>query len=266
MDDEAGTSREARSLPSRAAPPRDRTARKIRLLQGYAIVSSLVLGGLLITAFTPATTRFREIDAERINILNADGDPALVIAGHGRLPGPTFGGREYPQELSGGRTTASGMIFFNERGDEVGGLTYHGQVDEEGGDGYGAYGGITFDQFRQDQVVSLRYQDDGTRRSAGLQVWDRSTEISIAQILDVVDARSRATGAALDSLEGIIEGWREDGLSAQRIFLGSADRTAALLMRDPEGRPRIRLSVDSAGVARLEFLDTDGSVVHSLPD
>lgn len=241
----------------------DRIARRLRLLEGYALVSSLVLGGLAITAFAPATARFAEVDAERINVLNADGDPALVIAGRGRLPGPTFEGREYPRELSGGRTAASGMIFFNERGDEVGGLTYHGRLE---GDGYRASGGITFDQFRQDQVVSLQYQDDGEHRSAGVQVWDRSTEISIARILEVVDARSRAGGPERDSLERIIEGWREAGVGAHRIFLGSADRTATLLMRDPEGRPRIRLAVDSAGAARLEFLDEDGGVVQALPD
>lgn len=248
---------------SSSEPPPEHLAREVRLLKAYAVVSSLVLAFLLLTALRPGETRFGKIEAERIDILNADGDPALVLAGHGRLPGPTFEGREYPRELSGGRTTASGMIFFNERGDEVGGLTYHGELDD---DGYSAYGGITFDQFRQDQVVSVQYQDDGARRSAGLQVWDRSTEISIAEILEVVDARREATGAARDSLERIVEGWREQGLGAHRVFLGSADRTAELVMRDAAGRPRVRLYVDSAGAAGLEFLDEDGEVAHILPD
>lgn len=50
------------------------------------------------------------------------------------------------------------------------------------------------------------------------------------------------------------------------MFLGSTDRTAAVLLRDPEGRPRIRLAVDSAGAARLEFLDEAGEVVQALPE
>lgn len=241
----------------------DRIARELRFLKAYAVVSSLVLAGLVIAGFAPSPPRFQEISAERINVLNADGEPALVIAGRGRLPGPTFEGREYPQELSGGRTTASGMILFNERGDEVGGLTYHGQLE---GDSYQASGGLMFDQFHQDQVIGLQYQDDGTSRSAGFRVWDRSTETSIARILEVVDARSRATGAARDSLERIIQGWRDAGLGARRIFLGSANRTATLLMRDPQGRPRIRLYVDSTATARLEFLDSTGAVIQALPE
>jgi hypothetical protein len=154
------------------------------------------------------------------------------------------------------------MIFFNERGDEVGGLTYGGRLTD---DAWQANGGITFDQFRQDQVVSLQYQDDGASRAAGVHVWDRSTEISIAEILRLVDARRTATGAARDSLEREIEALADRGLGARRVFLGSRDRTAALQLLDPEGRTRLRLSVDSLGAARLEFLDEDGQVVDALP-
>lgn len=246
-----------------APTPPDRMARDIRFLKAYAASTSLALIVLLFVAFAPARQQFNEIDAERINIRHADGTLALVISGQGRLPGPTFEGREYPQELSGGRTTASGMIFFNERGDEVGGLTYQGQLE---GDGYRASGGITFDQFRQDQVVSLQYSDNGRSRSAGVNVWDRSTEISIAEILEIVEARANATGAQRDSIERVIQGMAERGLATHRVFLGSQNRTALLQIRDTRGRPRIRMYVDSTDVARLEFVDSAGSVLRALPD
>jgi hypothetical protein len=125
-----------------------RLVRDVRWLKAYSLVSSLLLIVLLVSAqVPPGPQRTAVLDVERLNVLNADGSPALVLAGRGRLPGPTFEKREYPQELSGGRTTASGMIFFNERGDEVGGLTYHGQL---AGERYRASGGLMFDQFRQD--------------------------------------------------------------------------------------------------------------------
>jgi hypothetical protein len=249
--------------PAPPSPSADRVARDIRFLKAYAAFSSLAVLMLLLMAFAPARQRFGVIDAERINILHADGTLALAISGQGRLPGPTFEGREYPQEYSGGRTTASGMIFFNERGDEVGGLTYQGQLE---GDGYRASGGLTFDQFRQDQVVSLQYSDNGSRRSAGVNVWDRSTEITIAEILEIVDARAQATGAQRDSIERVIAGMGERGLAAHRIFLGSQNRTATLLIRDTRSRPRIRMYVDSVDVARLEFMDSTGAVIRTLPD
>jgi hypothetical protein len=242
--------------------PPDRVVRELRLLKAYAVCSSLALLALLITAFAPAQEQFDVVRARRVEIVNDDGRYALVIAGRGRLPGPTFEGREYPQTLSGGRVQGSGMIFFNERGDEVGGLTYRGQLV---GDSYRASGGVTFDQFRQDQVVSVQYQDDGSSRRAGLAVWDRSTDLSIGELLDILDARSRATGAARDSIDRVIQGLRQRGGGADRVFLGSANRTATLLLRDTEGRARIRLYVDSAAVARLEFLDSAGAVLHAFP-
>jgi hypothetical protein len=240
-----------------------RLAREVRFLKIYAIGSSLALLLLLLAAFGPARDRYDVLRAERLEILNPDGGHALVLAGQGRLPGPTFEGREYPQELSGGRVTASGMIFFNERGDEVGGLTFQGRLTDEA---HAASGGLMFDQFRQDQVVGIQYQDNGAQRFAGVNVWDRATEISIAEVLDAVDFRARATGAARDSIEQVLQDMGDRGLSAQRISLGSENKTAALLMRDVSGRPRIRMYVDSTDVARLEFVDAEGSVTHTFPE
>lgn len=242
----------------------DSIRRDLRFLKAYAVVSTLAIGVLLLGAFRPAETlRLDTLEVERLDVVNEGGTPALVLAGQGRLPGPTFGGTEYPQELSGGRTVGSGIIFFNERGDEVGGLTYSGDVTD---DGYRAYGGVTFDQFRQDQVVSLRYGDDGRSRSAGVEVWDRSTEVAIEDLLPLLMERREATGARRDSIEARIQAAAGDGLSARRVFLGSRDRTALLLLRDRDSRPRIRLQVDTLDVPRLEFLDAAGEVVHAIPE
>jgi hypothetical protein len=244
-------------------PSLDRMARELRILKAYAVLSSTALILLLASAFGPVRRHVAVLDVDRLNVLNADGSPALVLAGRGRLPGPTFEKKEYPQALSGGRVQASGMIFFNERGDEVGGLTYHGQLS---GNGFRASGGLMFDQFRQDQVVGINYQDDGQTRSAGLNVWDRPSDVSIGRLLELVDARARAAGAAADSVQSLINQLAGQGGSAQRIFLGSRDRTASLVMRDTAGRPRIRLFVDAQGSARLEFVDESGVVTASLPE
>lgn len=241
----------------------DTVLRDLRLLKIWAAAATLALVVVLFAAFrSPATLRLDTLEVERVDIVNDGGTIALSLAGKGRLPGPTFGGTEYPQELSGGRTTASGMIFFNERGDEVGGLTYSGDLV---GEGYRASGGITFDQFRQDQVVSLRYSDNGRSRSAGVDVWDRSTEVAIEDLLPLLVAAREATGAERDSIQAELQAMAGDGLAAHRIFLGSADRTALLLLKDKQGRPRLRLLVDSLDTPRLEFLDAAGVVVHSIP-
>lgn len=244
------------------APP-DSVRRDLRLLKAWAVVSMIALALLLPRAFRASDSMSVDrLEVGRIDIVSESGSPALSIAGQGRLPGPTFDGTEYPRDLSGGRTTASGMIFFNERGDEVGGLTYQGDSTEAG---YGAYGGITFDQFRQDQVVSLRYVDDGGSRSAGMDVWDRSTDVGLDDLLPLLLARRDATGARRDSVERELDELVGDGIGGHRVFLGSRDRSALLLLRDREGHPRVRLLVDSLDVPRLEFLDTSGNVVHAVP-
>ena len=238
-----------------------RLARRVRLLEIWAGASTLALVVLAASAFTARSLPQEVLRVERLEVMNPEGGPALVLAGKGRLPGPTFAGREYPQELSGGRVGASGMIFFNERGDEVGGLTFQGRLTE---DGHSAGGLLAFDQFRQDQVVAVQYQDDGSSRAAGVNVWDRSATVPIDRLVELVDARLRATGAVRDSLERAIALLRPE-LSAHRNFLGSQGRTATLLLRDTAGRPRIRLYVDPDDVARLEFLDAEGQVVEAFP-
>ena len=49
------------------------------------------------------------------------------------------------------------------------------------------------------------------------------------------------------------------------VYQRPQDKTVALRLMDPEGRERIRISVDSNSNARLEFLDEEGSVIHTLP-
>ncbi len=50
------------------------------------------------------------------------------------------------------------------------------------------------------------------------------------------------------------------------MFVGR-DRTKSALMAlsDPQGKVRLRLTVDSLGAARIEFLDAAGNVTRSLP-
>ena len=52
---------------------------------------------------------------------------------------------------------------------------------------------------------------------------------------------------------------------AQRMFVGSdAAKNAILNMRDRQGKPRLRLVVDSLGGARIEFLDVNGNVTNTI--
>ena len=187
------------------------------------------------------------IDAEAAAraVLEADGRLALVIANSQRLPGPILRGEELDKSLSAGRTDSAGMIFVDPAGNEVGGLIHRTVIAAD--DAYTASRSLTFDQHQQDQVVGISYFDNGSIRTAGFNVWDRPTTIALEEIMDSNTPDRQAIE------QRFVELMRERGLTsggARRVFLGSQDKTVALRLMDPEGRERIRISVDSNSNAR----------------
>lgn len=236
--------------------------RRLRFLTLWAVASSLGLVVLGFAAFHPVQIP-EVLRAERLEIVEPDGRPAMIIANTQRMPGPIFGGEELPRELSSGRIGSAGILFFSSRGDEVGGLTYRLEEGQEGA--YAASGSLTFDQYRQDQVVGLQYADGPDGRSAGLRVWDRSTEVAVEDLVDLLIARRGEGPEAEDARRQLQQMAASGDLGAQRVFVGSQDRVAAIVIRDTVGRPRIRLAVDAGDTPSLEFLDEAGEVVLRLP-
>jgi hypothetical protein len=238
--------------------------RDLRFLRVYSITSTLLLAVALVVIYLRCHPgRVRELEVERLNVVNPDGKLALAIAGKGRLPGPMLDGKQYPPETSGGRTSTAGMIFFNESGDEVGGLTYGGATKAKG---YDAVVHFSMDQWKQDQVVVLQYEDDGQKRSAGLQVSERPTDFPLSEMMPRVAAWRKATGKERERLyQELAELDRQGKFGAPRVFLGTEGRLALLSMKDSAGKERVRLSVGADEAARLEFLDEKGAVVKSFP-
>lgn len=237
--------------------------RRLRFLTLWAMASGLALVILGFAAFRPAQVP-EVLRTERLEIVEPDGRPSMIIANTRRMPGPIFGGQELPRELSAGRIGSAGILFFSPRGDEVGGLTY--RLEESADGTHTASGSLTFDQYRQDQVVGVQYLDGPDGRSAGLRVWDRSSEIAVEDLVDLLVARRREGPEGEAARARLQEMAAAGDLGAQRVFVGSQDRVAALVIRDTHGRPRIRLAVGADDVAILEFLDEDGEVVLRLPE
>src|SRR5258708_8243155 len=97
---------------------------------------------LTVSGFTRQTPTV--LSVERINIVDSTGRLALVLSNGARLPGAAFAGKEYPQSFVG-RGKSAGMLFFNELGDEVGGLIYEGAKQDST---YRAFGHLSFDQWQ----------------------------------------------------------------------------------------------------------------------
>jgi hypothetical protein len=224
------------------------------------LAMSLTLTVTLVTGFTRQPPSV--LTLERLNIVDSTGALVLVLANGARLPGATFGGKEYPQSFTG-RGRSAGMIFFNEVGDEVGGLIYEGAPRDSL---YRAFGHLSFDQWRQNQVVAVQYADNGRSRSAGLRVWDRPTDAPFEEQFALAERVLAApVGHVRDSLNRERLSVRDRVAGTPRLFLGSRDRVATLELRDPDGRVRLRLAVDSVGAAQLVFLDTLGRNIAAYP-
>ena len=241
--------------------------RQTRFLRGYAILMTAAVFVTVLAAFKSPSqqkTRFDEIDVQRINIVEPDGKLRMVISNRPRSIGPIYKGKPFGYE-GGGRP---GIIFFNDEGSENGGLTITGSRDSTTGR-YRASSGWAFDQYDQDETITLRYVDENGQRRAGITVTDRADR----NIYDIVMQRdsiikatpdTAARRVALARLMGPVNGVP---LAATRLYAGrDVAKNAVVNLSDPLGRTRLRLRVDSLGRASVDFLDDAGRVTFSLPD
>ena len=222
----------------------------VTALRLYAVGTTALLLSLLITAFTVQERdgRFDKITVNRIDVVDSAGRTRVILAGG------------FPPR----REALAGLLFINEAGGEAGGLVYQGTRAEDGRIQAGAL--LTFDQYRNDQIVALSYEHDGDRKRQGLTVQERPDTLS-----DLVKQAFRAIETApsaeiRDSLRRYYLGRipREE-FSSRRVFVGrDYSRASVVTLSDPAGRPRLRLQVDSLGAPSIVFIDEDGAVVRSV--
>lgn len=236
--------------------------------RSYAIVTTLAAGmvvGPKISRLAPAQAvdghaKFTEIDAERINIVDHDGKLRMVISNKDRFPAPVMNGKTFHRQGA----ASPGMIFYNDEGDEDGGLSFDGKTVNGKSEASAA---LLFDQYKQDQTVGIEYNEEGGKREAGLHVWDRP-EIPLDQEAEKIEAiRNMPAGPQKDAaMKELHESAARGEYGATRVFVGkNQNHDAEVLLADAEGKPRLRMTVDAAGNAKVEFLDAAGKVVYSLP-
>jgi hypothetical protein len=109
-----------------------------------------------------------------------------------------------------------GIIFFNDEGTENGGLTITGSRDAQGR--YRASSSWSFDQFDQDQILTLQYIDNNGQRRTGFTVADRAERnvYDLVMRRDSINAMpdTAARRVALEKLMGPVNGRR----SRRRAF------------------------------------------------
>lgn len=230
--------------------------RQLRILQVYAAASFATLAFLSITAFTQSNSQQRidELTVQRLNVVDANGTLRFVLSNKDRMhPGVMDG-----VTINRPRPVA-GMLFFNDEGDEVGGLTFTGTDNN----GRRANSGLMFDQLKQDQTIGISYNESNGQRTAGLQVWDRPDQPLSDLIRGLNAANALPEGPARDEAVKAVRAKAAPG--PRRVFVGkNSEKASTVSLADANGKPRLVMTVGADGSASIEFLDADGKVMQRI--
>ncbi len=165
------------------------------------------------------------ISARRIDIVDADGTIRMTLSGE--TPAPIIDGIQYKRAFN-----VAGLILYDDKGSERGGF---GTADVEGGMAVLALDHPTMD------AIGWRVSPDG------------SVAFSINQAPPLV--REPALGNAL--VPGV-------STPTRMQFTVAADGTPAVSLSDKNNKPRIRMTVTEEGFGSIQFLDAEGTVIHSI--
>lgn len=234
-----------------AMTPIEKLNRDVKFLKAYALAATLLPAALLLaSAGRPdKPVHFGEVSVERLNLVERDGTVKMVMANQERFPqGVTIDGKHIDF-----KRTHPGMLFYNAKGEECGGLIFDGNRDKDGN--VSAGGHFSFDRFGQDQVIALSYQQTKNNYSAGLTFNDAPDE-SMA----VLDERYK-NATPEQQKQAVAAG--KLGLRS-RLFMGTtAARSSTLVMSDQQGATRLLL-VANQDQSLLDFKDAQGRTRLSL--
>ncbi|MEO6804673.1 MAG: hypothetical protein ABI286_00305 [Edaphobacter sp.] len=208
---------------------------------------------------------FDQITVHRINIVEPDGTPRLVLSNKAEYPGSFYHGKEQARP---DRAGVAGMLFIDDEGSEDGGLSFGGYKAADGS--LHSWGHLSFDEYEQDETFDLMMQQNGNERSSGLRLYDNGNGLLTPEAMDEIE---KAKKLPHNTPEQIAAGQKVfDSLLAKypiketsRGYFGrDPDKSSVLRLQD-QGRNRILLRVAGDGTPTMQFLDATGKVTQQWP-
>ncbi len=221
-----------------------------RSLKIYAIASTLALLSLVaMGAKGPSeTTVFDTITVRHIDVVDSEGRIRVQLAG----------------DYAPRRKDLAGLLFHNEDGHEAGGLVYRGRADESGKVQAGAI--LTFDQYGEDQIMAIRYSQDGETKQNGMTITDRPNEMgeNMAKFYRAF-SEAKTDEERRKLREEMLPKIPREERPAKRLFIGRTARNSSTInLYDPMGRVRLRLEVGDDGTPHIAFFDEQGESVKRI--
>ena len=241
--------------------------RQLALLWTAIAVLGLALSATVAWILTTNAAMPEVLSAERLEIVEPDGSLSMVLANSMRPAVATIDGQVLMEGQEEERRGMPSIVFFDGRGDEVGGMMFGVR---ETADGYSSVRHLSLDAHNQDQAVILHHYQNPEGSTSGLRIVDRP-DISM---LDALARIGLAAGASREELQAALAAVPEEerearmqGLSgANRAFLGSnLGGEATLTLRDGQGRARIVIEAPREGEASIRILDEQGEILLRLP-
>ncbi|UQD57578.1 hypothetical protein [Flavobacterium sp. K5-23] len=235
--------------------------KKVNFLTGYAIVSSLVFSVVILSSFGKEDKKetFDEITTKKINLIGEDGSLRMVLSNETRQHSGRMNGKDYPK-----RERPAGMIFFNDEGDECGGLIFAGKTkDNKTSSGMS----FTMDNYHDDQVIQLLNTEEYENGKSFIQRGLTINEFPLGSNIDTRNAKFEE----LEKIENkelrnqkMDELWAKEG-SKRRLFIGrNKSNSSGLFLYDKEGNPKIKIHVDEEGNPKIEIVDKNGKTRNFL--
>ncbi len=223
---------------------------------------NLVLFGAAMLLFTLLNSfrleqkieNFDVINAKRINIVEKDGTVRMVLSNKelqhsGRMDGKDFEKRE----------RQAGLMFFNDLGDECGGLIYAARKKDDGSVMSGM--SITMDRFRDDQVLQLlnseNINNNKIMSERGLIVNDfpdlqglNARNAAFAEAEKIADENKRNEKfREISDLQG----------SKRLLFVGKTrGNSQGLFISDKSGKPKLMIYVNEKGQPKIQTINEKG--------
>lgn len=223
---------------------------KNALRYGLPALALATLVGVAVAAPGAQSSRLEvdEITVRQIRIVDSEGRERVTIAG------------EFPPR----RTKLAGLLFHNEGGTEAGGLVYYGRRNKDGE--VDAGGLLTFDQYGDDQIMQLQYEQLGNEKTNGIVFAERPDKMSERVLAFYRAFETASSDEERERLRReVLPNIPKQEFGARRLFVGRNVEGASLVsLYDPSGRPRLTLEVDEKGTPSITFLDPSGEAVRTF--
>ena len=233
--------------------------RELRALRLYAAVTTVVAALALVGAATAMrSAAFDVLTVHRINVVDANGTLRLAIFNKDTEPDVVMGGK--PIKGRSGPKTA-GLMFYNDRGDEQGGLAFSGDI-VNGRVHQGAL--LSFDPWQQNDNVDFYFGQDGNDVEEGLALSQTDPRPLTFFLPRYEQIMKMSKGAERDAA---LKQLRAEGLGQRaRLFAGvGGDNKSKVVLSDQKGRARMQMQVAADGTASLQILDENGNVTSTFP-